>query len=97
MVSTNTYPLIWVTSATTAAARNLRLTFNDGSVKIFDCAPLIERYKIFEPLRNDEVFENISLDGWTVTWLDGTIDIALDYIFPLLALLHFSSRPNPSN
>lgn len=46
------YPLFWVTSATTATARKLRLTFNDGSVKIFDCAPLIERCKIFEPLRN---------------------------------------------
>ncbi len=74
-------PLIGVTSATTATARKLRLTFNDGSVKIFDCAPLIERYKIFEPLRNDDVFENISLDGWTVTWLNGTIDIAPEHLY----------------
>ncbi len=74
-------PLVWVTAATPAAARKLRLTFNDGSVKIFDCEPLIERYKIFEPLRNDEVFENISLDGWTVTWLNSTIDIAPEHLY----------------
>ncbi len=74
-------PLVWVTAATTATAHKLRLTFNDGSVKIFDCEPLIERYKIFEPLRNDEVFENISLDGWTVTWLNGTIDIAPEHLY----------------
>ena len=48
---------------------------------MFDCEPLIERYKIFEPLRNDEVFENISLDGWTVTWLNSTIDIAPEHLY----------------
>ncbi len=74
-------PLIWVTSATIAADRKLRLVFNDGSVKIFDCLPLIERYKIFEPLRNDEIFGNITLDGWTVTWLNGTIDIAPEHLY----------------
>jgi hypothetical protein len=73
--------LIWVTSAKTAAGHKLELTFNDGSVKIFDCTPLIERYKIFEPLKNEFVFENFSLDGWTVTWLDGQIDIAPEYLF----------------
>ena len=73
--------LIWVTSAKTAAGQKLELTFNDGSVKIFDCTPLIERYKIFEPLKNESVFENFSLDGWTVTWLDGQIDIAPEYLF----------------
>ena len=73
--------LIWVTSAKTAAGHKLELTFNDGSVKIFDCTPLIERYKIFEPLKNESIFENFSLDGWTVTWLDGQIDIAPEYLF----------------
>ena len=53
--------LIWVTSAKTVAGHKLELTFNDGSVKIFDCTPLIERYKIFEPLKNESVFENFSL------------------------------------
>ena len=73
--------LVWVTSAKTAEALKLELTFNDGSVKIFDCAPLIERYKVFEPLRNEAVFNNFALDGWTVTWLDGSIDIAPEYLF----------------
>ena len=40
-----------------------------------------ERYKIFEPLRNDEVFRIISLDGRTETWLDGTIDIAPEHLY----------------
>jgi hypothetical protein len=74
-------PLIWVTSAKPAADYKLTLTFNDGSVKVFDCMPLIERYKVFAPLRNEAVFANFALDGWTVTWLDGQIDIAPEYLF----------------
>lgn len=35
--------LIWVTSAKTIAPCTLELTFNEGSVKTFDCTPLIER------------------------------------------------------
>lgn len=45
-------PLIWVTA--TAAARNLRLTFNNGNVKIFDYKPLIKRYKFFKPLKTNQ-------------------------------------------
>ena len=74
-------PLIWVTSAAPAPDYKLILTFNDGSVKVFDCMPLIERYKVFAPLRNEAVFANFALDGWTVTWLDGQIDIAPEYLF----------------
>ncbi len=73
--------LIWVTSAKTIAPCKLELTFNDGSIKTFDCTPLIERYKHFEPLRDKSVFENFALDGWTVTWLNGSIDIAPEYLF----------------
>ena len=25
--------------------------------------------------------ENISLDGWTITWLNGTIDIAPEHLY----------------
>jgi hypothetical protein len=74
-------PLIWVTSAKSAPDYKLTLTFNNGSVKVFDCMPLIERYKVFAPLRNEAVFANFALDGWTVTWLDGQIDIAPEYLF----------------
>jgi hypothetical protein len=73
--------LIWVTSAKTAAGHKLEMTFNDGSVKIFDCTPLIERYKIFEPLKNESVFENFSLDGWTVTWLTDKSTLPLNICF----------------
>ena len=61
----------------------LHLTFNDGCERIFDCLPLIERYKLFAPLRDKEVFNHFDLDGWTVCWLNGTIDIAPEHLYEM--------------
>ena len=73
--------LKWVTAASLVDGYALRLTFNDGSQRIFDCQPLIEKYPFFAPLRNKSVFDNFALDGWTVCWLDGSIDIAPEHLY----------------
>ena len=77
------YELKWVIAAHPLDDYRLHLTFNDGSQRIFDCLPLIEKYKLFAPLRDKEVFNHIDLDGWTVCWLDGTIDIAPEHLFEM--------------
>ena len=59
------------------------LTTEQFCQRIFDCLPLIEKYKLFAPLRDKEVFNRISLDGWTVCWLDGSIDIAPEHLYEL--------------
>ena len=81
MEQTNT--LKWVVVARALDGYRLHLTFNDGSQRIFDCLPLIEKYQLFAPLRDKEVFNCVSLDGWTVCWLDGTIDIAPEYLYEM--------------
>ena len=73
--------LKWVTAAKPLDGYRLELTFNDGCRRIFDCTPLIENYSMFERLRDDVVFNNMVLDGWTVTWLDGQVDIAPEYLY----------------
>jgi len=73
--------LKWVTAAQPLDNYRLSLTFNDGSRRIFDCLPLIEQYAVFAPLRDKAVFESIGLDGWTVSWLGGTIDIAPEHLY----------------
>ena len=75
--------LKWVTAARTLDGYQLHLTFNDGSERIFDCLPLIEKYQLFAPLRDKDVFDRFGLDGWTVTWLDGTIDIAPEHLYEM--------------
>lgn len=73
--------LKWVIAARPLDGYRLDLTFNDGSRRIFDCLPLIEKYKLFAPLRDKEVFNRVGLDGWTVSWLDGTVDIAPEHLY----------------
>ena len=75
--------LKWVTAARIVGDYLLELTFNDGRVCTFDCEPLISRYKLFAPLRDKDVFARFDLDGWTVTWLDGTVDIAPEHLYEL--------------
>lgn len=73
--------LKWVTAARPMDGYVLHLTFNDGSQRIFDCLPLIEKYPLYAPLHDKSVFDHVNLDGWTVCWLDGTIDIAPEHLY----------------
>ena len=73
--------LIWVVGAKPMKDYILELQFNDGMKGKFDCKPLIKKYALFRELENNEVFCNINLDGWTVTWANGTIDIAPEYLY----------------
>ena len=74
--------LIWITAAKVLEGHNLPLTFNNGASKVFDFAQeLAKGMPIFGPLKNLTVFRNIVLDGWTVAWQDGTIDIAPEYLY----------------
>ena len=74
--------LIWVTAAKVLEGHKLHLTFNNGACKVFDFAQVLAKgMPIFEPLKNLTVFRNIVLDGWTVIWQDGTIDIAPEYLY----------------
>ncbi len=75
--------LKWVTAARALDGYRLHLTFNDGCERIFDCLPLIEKYKLFAPLRDRAVFDRFDLDGWTVCWLDGSIDIAPEHLYEM--------------
>ncbi len=73
--------LKWVVAAQPLDGYMLHLTFNDGCERVFDCLPLIEKYPLFSPLRDRAVFEHINLDGWTVCWLDGSIDISPEHLY----------------
>ena len=77
----NINDIVWVTAAEALDNYLLRLIFNNGIVKIFDCKSLIAEMPAFHALNDEAVFRNISLDGWTVTWLNGTIDIAPEYLY----------------
>ena len=73
--------LIWVVGAKPLDEYRLELLFNNGRKGVFDCKPLMSGYELFRRLEDLEIFNNITLDGWTVTWADGSIDIAPEYLY----------------
>ncbi len=59
--------------------RMLLLTFNTGEKRLFDAANL--QGPVFEPLSDMAVFNMACLDDGVVTWLDGKIDCAPEYMY----------------
>ncbi len=74
--------LVWVTEAKYVQDYIVDLSFNDGTVCRMDFSKVLDMSrKIFAPLLDKDVFRQFSLDGWTLTWLDGTIDVAPEFLY----------------
>ena len=57
----------------------LLLTFNTMERKLFDTTIL--QGPAFEPLKEEAVLNTVSLDAGVVTWLNGEIDCAPEYMY----------------
>lgn len=70
---------IEVTNVKILQDRILLLTFNNGQQRLFDASVLVG--EAFKPLDDDTVFHSVSIDHGVVTWLDGEIDCAPEYMY----------------
>ena len=59
--------------------RMLLVTFNNGETRLFDAQCL--NGEVFEPLRDEEVLKECTLDHGVPTWLGGDIDCAPEFIY----------------
>ena len=57
----------------------LLLTFLTGEVRLFDATIL--KGKIFEPLNDENIFQNIKIDHGVVTWANGEIDCSPEFMY----------------
>lgn len=57
----------------------LLATFSTGEKKLFDTTTLTG--SAFEPLRDEEVFQAATVQHGFVSWLNGAIDIAPEYMY----------------
>lgn len=55
------------------------ITFSTGETRLFDAAVL--QGAAFEPLKDEIVFRNAAVEYGVVTWMDGAIDCAPEYMF----------------
>jgi len=55
------------------------LTFSNGETRLFDATIL--NGEVFEPLKDNNIFRNPIIDHGVVTWLDGQIDCAPEFMY----------------
>lgn len=70
---------IEITSVKILSDRIMLLTFSTGETRLFDATIL--KGEVFEALENENVFKNATIDHGVVTWLDGDIDCAPEYMY----------------
>ena len=58
---------------------SLIVRFNDGVVVNFDFKPYFQ-YKVFEKLKNKDLFKSATLNRWAVVWNDD-LDIAIEAVY----------------
>ena len=73
--------LIWITSAKYLDGYRLQLTFNNGEVKIFDGKDIVANNPLFRSLQTITTYKDFALDGWTVSWQDGKLDLAPEFLY----------------
>ena len=73
--------LIWINSAKYLGDYRLELSFSNGEVRVFDAKEFIASHPLFASLQDKQLFSQFQLDGWTVSWQNGRLDIAPEYLY----------------
>jgi hypothetical protein len=73
--------LIWINNAKYLGDYRLALTFSNGKKRIFDAKEYIASHPLFRDLKDKQLFSRFQLDGWTVSWQNGKLDIAPEYLY----------------
>jgi hypothetical protein len=73
-------PVFAVVEARPLEGRKLFVRFNNGASCVSDLSPLLEK-PIFAPLRDDNVFRNVSVEFSAPSWADGEVDIAPEWLY----------------
>ncbi|MBQ2411385.1 MAG: DUF2442 domain-containing protein [Anaerovibrio sp.] len=58
------------------------VTFSGGEKRIFDVEPLLQ-YPAYRELEKQEVFDTARLNGGTITWLNGAIDVSPEKVYEI--------------
>lgn len=73
-------PMLRIVAADRLGDYRLMVTFNDGEKRIFDGHSLLNG-PVFAPLADEKVFNDYALDYETLTWLNGEVDIAPEFVY----------------
>lgn len=68
-----------ITEAKVTGELMMLLTFSSGEKRVFDASVLTG--PVFEPLKNQSIFENYRIEYGVITWDNGAIDCAPEYMY----------------
>lgn len=58
----------------------LMLEFSNGEKRIFDANQLLD-YPIYEKLKDNNVFESVSIKNGVLVWDNENIDVGVDFLY----------------
>jgi len=73
-------PVLKIVSAKSRGGYELDVLFNNGDRRVFDGRKLLVG-EVFAPLADEKVFNDYRLDYETLTWLDGEVDVAPEFVY----------------
>ena len=76
----NPLPVLKITDFETCGPHQMRVVFNDGATRLFDGRILLKG-DAFTPLADEKTFADCKLDYETLTWLDGELDVAPEFVY----------------
>ena len=76
----NSQPVLKITAFENCGDHQMCVVFNDGATRIFDGRSLLQG-EAFAPLSDAIVFADCKLDYETLTWLDGELDVAPEFVY----------------
>ena len=54
----------------------LRVVFEDGTIKLHDAKPYLEKFEVFNQLLDEDLFKSVYANGYAVAWND-EIDLSI--------------------
>ena len=73
-------PVLKIIDAKRRGGHELEVLFSTGEHRIFKGRQLLVG-EVFAPLADENVFNDYRLDYETLTWLDGEVDVAPEFVY----------------
>jgi len=73
-------PVLKIVQAKSRGGYELDVLFSNGDRRLFDGKKLLDG-EVFAPLADEKIFNDYRLDYETLTWLDGEVDVAPEFVY----------------
>ena len=73
-------PVLKIVAAKSCGGHELEVLFSNGDRRLFDGRKLLVG-EVFAPLADEKLFNNYRLDYETLTWLNGEVDVAPEFVY----------------